>query len=93
MGKMAIITLAAAFVLVGCNKEPEEVTRVGSDFEVGRLFTTDGCTVYRFSDGGRNVYFTNCTGSTCYSYQSSNGKYVTTRQTEVMTTSDNGVSK
>lgn len=81
-----------ALLLAGCNKEPESVQQAGSSFEVGRLFTTDGCTVYRFSDGGRNVYFTNCTGSTSSSYQTSNGKYTTTYNTEVMTSSAMGVT-
>ena len=49
--------------LSGCNKAPESTTRVGSDFEVGKLFTIDNCTVYRFQDGGRARYFTNCKGS------------------------------
>ncbi len=88
MHKSAIAIIA--LLLAGCNKEPESVQQVGSSFEVGRLFTTDGCTVYRFSDGGRNVYFTNCTGSTSSSYQTSNGKYTTTHDTEVMTSSAGG---
>ena len=88
-----LIIAFCALLLAGCNKDPESVQRVGSSFEVGRLFTTDGCTVYRFADGGRNVYFTNCTGSTSSSYQTSNGKYVNTHDTEVMTSSATGVTK
>lgn len=31
-------------------------------YEVAYLFEHDGCKVYRFTDDGRYVYFTNCTG-------------------------------
>lgn len=88
-----LIIAICALLLVSCNKDAESVQQVGISFQVGRLFTTEGCTVYRFSDGGRNVYFTNCTGSTSSSYQTSNGKYVSTHDTEVMTSSAMGVTK
>lgn len=88
MHKLTIAIIA--LLLAGCNKEPESVQQVGRSFEVGRLFTIDGCTVYRFIDGGRSVYFTNCTGSTSSSYQTSSGKYTTTHDTEVMTSSTRG---
>lgn len=65
--------LMVVMLLTACNKEPESTQNVGSDFSVGKLFTVDGCTVYRFSDGGRNVYFTNCKGQTNSSRQE--GKY------------------
>lgn len=90
--KIAMILAVAVLLLAGCDKDPEAVTQVGSDFKVGRLFTTEGCTVYRFYDGGRNVYFTNSTGSTSSSYSSGAGKSRSTRNTEVMTTSDMGVT-
>lgn len=67
MRKIIIICLAA-FALTGCNGEPESRQQAG-DFNVGKLFTVDGCTVYRFYDGGRKVYFTNCPGSAETTYQ------------------------
>lgn len=54
----AILLLAA---LSGCGKPAESSTRVGRDFEVERLFTHDGCTVYRFNDYYTR-YFTRCEG-------------------------------
>jgi hypothetical protein len=66
MRKLIIVAMAA-FILTGCNGDPQEVQSAG-DFRVGKLFTVDGCTVYRFNDGGRNVYFTNCPGVTNSSY-------------------------
>lgn len=62
MSRLALCLLLLA-TLAGCQKEAESTTRVGSDFKVDRLFTVDGCTVYRFHDGGRARYFTNCSGS------------------------------
>lgn len=67
----AVAALAAsALVLAGCGKPAESSVRVGSDFEVDKLFTVDGCAVYRFSDAGHLRYFTNCSGSTAYSVSS-----------------------
>jgi uncharacterized lipoprotein YehR (DUF1307 family) len=57
--------------LAGCSREP--VNRQATDnsnIEVDRLFTKDGCTVYRFYDN-RSVYFVKCNGGdsqTQYSY-------------------------
>ena len=63
MTRLALCLLLLA-TLAGCQGEAESTTRVGSDFKVDRLFKVDGCTVYRFQDGGRARYFTNCSGST-----------------------------
>lgn len=68
----AVLVGLAVLVLSGCSKPAESTTRVGNNFEVGKLFTVDGCTVYRFEDSARSHYFTNCSGST--SYTISNGK-------------------
>lgn len=61
--KLLIAVLAVA-ALTACSKQAETSTAVGVDFQVDKLFTHEGCTVYRFSDGGHNRYFTNCSGST-----------------------------
>ena len=50
-------------LLSACTKPAESSVPAGSKFVVERLFTVDGCTVYRFRDD-RNVYFTNCVGAT-----------------------------
>lgn len=62
-------------MLAGCGKPAESTTRVGNDFEVGKLFTVDGCTVYRFVDGIRTHYFTNCSGSTRYTVSEGKTSY------------------
>ncbi len=63
MTRLALCLLLLA-TLAGCQGEAESTTRAGADFKVDRLFNVDGCTVYRFHDGGRARYFTNCSGST-----------------------------
>ena len=56
-----ILLLSALF---GCTKAPESVNQVNSEFRVETLFTHEGCTVYRFYDGGEERYYTNCQGQT-----------------------------
>lgn len=80
---MRLITLGLiVLALTGCQKEAEQSQAAGSNFKVDKLFTVDGCTVYRFMDA-RTVYFTNCTGSASYSYQQKSGKTYTTRDMTV----------
>ena len=58
----ALFLLAA---LAGCEKKAESIEAVGVDnaFQVEKLFTHEGCTVYRFADNGRSRYYTNCIGA------------------------------
>ena len=57
-----IATLILTAATTGCSKPPETSTKVGVDFQVDKLFTHEGCTVYRFNDVGYR-YFTNCKGA------------------------------
>lgn len=67
MKHLIVAALATSLLaLAGCGKPAESSVRAGSDFKVDKLFTVDGCTVYRFSDAGHWRYFTNCSGSTAY---------------------------
>lgn len=62
-----VAALAAIMLaLAGCGKQAESSTAAGVEFRVDKLFTVDGCTVYRFSDAGHYRYFTNCSGSTAW---------------------------
>ena len=61
-----LILLVVCIALTGCEREPESTVTAGRDIKVSKLFTVDGCSVYRFGDSGRSVYFTNCSGSTQY---------------------------
>lgn len=75
---MKLLIALAVVALAGCTKPAETTTAVGKDFVVETLFTHEGCTVYRFTDGGSNRYFTNCSGST--SWNRSCGKNCTARE-------------
>lgn len=68
-----IIALAAvALALAGCARDPVETSRTDNpQINVSKLFEYDGCSVYRFMDGGEFVYYSNCRGST----QTSSGKH------------------
>jgi hypothetical protein len=66
----AVLVLA----LAGCEKEAESSASAGREFAVDRLFTTDGCTVYRFEDAGRNRYFVRCESTVTTSSNVSCGK-------------------
>lgn len=70
-----VLAILALAILAGCSKPAETSTNVGVEFVVDKLFTHEGCTVYRFSDGGSKRYFTNCSGST--NWQESCGKNCT----------------
>ena len=52
--------MIAALTVAGCNKAPEYSAPAGREFVVDKLFTHEGCTVYRFSDGGYSRYFAKC---------------------------------
>lgn len=69
--KKSIIAMALLAALTGCaeKKAAEASSAAGVEFSVDRLFTHDGCTVYRFSDAGYLRYFTRCDGASSSSAQ------------------------
>ena len=82
MRKFKISTVTAiavyamlAVVLTGClkNGQQQEQTSNGN-FNVELLFEKDGCKIYRFTDGGQAVYWTDCIGKVETAYQQSSGK-------------------
>ena len=62
MNTKIMLSLAALAMVTGCEKPAEAVVRTGIGFTVERLFTHEGCTVFRFGDAGRSRYFTRCDG-------------------------------
>lgn len=62
MSRLAL--LLAALALAGCGRNPAEAVAPSSNvhFQVGRLFTHEGCTVYRFVDGVHHRYYVRCDG-------------------------------
>ena len=57
--------------LVSCVKDPKSTEHEG-EFAIQLLFEHDGCKVYRFSDGGRFIYYSSCNGRTQYTASKSN---------------------
>lgn len=63
-GAYLLIAVGLMLSFSGCRKPPENSTPAGHGFVVEKLFTHEGCSVYRFYDSINPRYFTNCTGST-----------------------------
>lgn len=73
----SIIVLASVLVLASCTRRAETSAAAGADFTVDRLFTHEGCTVYRFNDAGNHRYYANCGGSASTNWTESCGKNCT----------------
>lgn len=61
---MRYLWLMLALLFVGCEVPPQESSLTKNGAQVQFLFEHDGIRVYRFSDGGNNIYFTSTTGTT-----------------------------
>lgn len=68
-----ILLIIAIASLMACNIEPQSIEQKGN-FQIEFLFEKDGCKVYRFQDGGHNIYWTDCRGKVENVYQQSSGK-------------------
>jgi hypothetical protein len=66
MGKAILIML----FFTSCAKIAErQADSTKPDFDVEKLFTSEGCAVYRFYDAGHFRYFANCNGSVNHTQQ------------------------
>ena len=75
MKKITLTLLLIVSVLnSSCVGDAKETTQDG-DFEIEFLFEKNGCKMYRFEDGGRYIYWSDCRGETQYSYQTKNNTY------------------
>jgi hypothetical protein len=80
--------LILAMLVAGCGEPaPALVSRQTDNqhFKVDKLFTQDGCTVYRFTDGGYRRYFARCEAATSSVQWSENCGKNCTRPGEVPT--------
>ena len=87
--KKLILLPVLAFVVSSCGYEPEppkpkltkeqirkqEYEQRLKDYNVRFLFECNGVKVYRFRDGGEDVYFTDVNGMTKYQYTTRMGKF------------------
>lgn len=63
----AVVVLCTMFASCGDIVAPEkQINSTNSSYNVEKLFTADGITVYRFFDSGHYVYFTNKSGNVSY---------------------------
>lgn len=83
------LLIASALMLSACSKPSEEAKMVGTgEIKVERLFTHEGCTVYRFTDY-RFVHYANCSGTTTTTENYPCGKSTCTRDVSVATNKEN----
>lgn len=76
----SIVTL----LIVSCGKRAEQTDASSNEeIKVDRLFTHDGCTVYRFADYGAARYFARCGDQVQFSHQEPCGKGCTREVTTV----------
>lgn len=73
--KKLLFVLIVATMLSGCEKDAESTTQVGNGINLEKLFTQGDCTMYRFHDEGRTIYWSDCSGQTQYLAQSSKSYY------------------
>jgi len=83
--KLSILILLVALLTFSCVGDAKESVQDG-DFKIELLFEKDGCKMYRFSDGGRNIYWSNCSGKLNYDFTQSNGKTTHQEHGETITT-------
>jgi len=80
--------LLAVVLLSGCFKDqdPKEIIQNGN-FTVEFLFEQNGCKMYRFKDGGRYIYWSDCQGKvqSDYTTQSGSGKTTISHHVESVT--------
>lgn len=62
-----LIILGILFIALSCQNDSKETVTDG-DFKIEFLFEKDGCKMYRFKDGMRYIYWSNCEGKVNYDY-------------------------
>lgn len=82
--KKVLLFLVVLITLSSCEKDPKETTQNGN-FIIEFLFEQNGCKMYRFEDGGRNVYWCDCQGKVNSDYTTTSGKSTTTHHIESIT--------
>ena len=84
-----LLAMALGLTLASCAQPgtgvPVQGVAGGASFNVQKLFTTDGCTVYRFYDNGNSHYFTNCTATVSQHTESCGKNCTTTESMEIPT--------
>jgi hypothetical protein len=82
--KKLIGTALIALILTGCVNDAKQSVQNGN-FIVEFLFEQNGCKMYRFKDGGRYVYWSDCQGKVQSDYSTQSGKTRVTHNEESIT--------
>lgn len=78
-------------MLAGCDQPrsaKETVTTDNPDYRAERLFTENGCNIYRFTDNGKYHYFVDCRGKIISYYDEHVGKTVVRRRDDIDTVTE-----
>ena len=70
--------------LTSCVNDAKSEVQNGN-FKVEFLFEQNGCKMYRFKDGGRYVYWSDCQGKVQSDYSTQSGKTRVTHHSESLT--------
>lgn len=79
-----LATILIASMFTACVSDPVTSVQNGN-YKVEFLFEQNGCKMYRFQDGTRYIYWTDCQGKVSYDYNRSTGKSTTTEHGETIT--------
>lgn len=79
-----LYTMLVAALFVGCVNDPKSEVQNGN-FKVEFLFEQNGCKMYRFKDGGRYIYWSDCQGKVQSDYAQNTGKSTVTHHFESVT--------
>lgn len=81
-----LLLILSAIALSGCSVKTVSTERTSNvEINIELLFEKDGIKVYRFSDGYRNIYYTDARGTTSWDETHSDGKTTTTTHHRVET--------
>ncbi|OWP82789.1 hypothetical protein BWK59_14010 [Flavobacterium davisii] len=78
-------SLLALLLLSSCKEEPLKTIQNGN-FKVEYLFEQNGCKMYRFEDGGRYIYWSDCQGKIQSDFTTNSGKHNIRHYEETITT-------
>lgn len=79
-----VFALSAMFLFSGCVNEAKD-TEQKENFKIEFLFEKNGCKMYRFKDGGRYIYWSDCQGKVQADYSTQSGKSRITHHVEAIT--------
>lgn len=78
--------LVICLLFIGCSKGESIESHQKGDFKVEFLFEQDGCKMYRFQDGGRDIYWSNCNGKVNSDYETRSKSSTRHHYVEAITT-------